>query len=176
MSDKLILREMTIEDKEEVLEYLKEFTEYGSAMNGLGGISSCATFEELLQKYEKDKNIEFLGYDENQTPKTSYLLIRERDNKIVGSVNIRWHLTRGMDENFGGNIGYGIRPTERRKGYATEALRLGLELCREKGMEFVRLGCYTNNTGSRKTILKNGGELINHKALLISEDYYEITL
>ena len=104
------------------------------------------------------------------------LIIREKDNKIVGSINFRWELTRSLDENFGGNIGYVIRPTERRKGYATQALRLGLELCREKGMKFVRVGCYTNNTGSRKTIIKNGGKLIDHKDVLIPEDYYEIKL
>ncbi len=174
--EKLILRELTLEDKEDVLEYLKEFTEYGSAMNGIGGASSCATYEEMLEKQQKDKYVEYLGYEENVVPRSTYLIIREKDNKIVGSINFRWELTRSLDENFGGNIGYGIRPTERRKGYATQALKMGLELCREKGMKSVRVGCYTNNTGSRKTIIKNGGKLINHKDMLIPEDYYEISL
>lgn len=174
--EKLILRELTIEDKEEVLEYLKEFTEYGSAMQGIGGASSCNSFEEMLEKHQKDKHVEYLGYEENVVPRSTYLIVREKDNKIVGSINFRWELTRHLDENFGGNIGYGIRPSERRKGYATEALRLGLKLCREKGMKFVRIGCYTNNTGSRKTIIKNGGKLIAHKDVLIPEDYYEISL
>ena len=166
----------TLEDKEEVLEYLKEFTENGSAMQGIGGASSCSSYEEMLEKQQKDKNAEYLGYEENVVPRSTYLIIREKDNKIIGSINFRWELTRSLDENFGGHIGYGIRPTERRKGYATEALRLGLELCREKGMKFVRIGCYTNNIGSRKTILNNGGKLIAHKDVLIPEDYYEITL
>ena len=174
--DKLILRELTLEDKEEVLEYLKEFTENGSAMQGIGGASSCLSYEEMLEKQQKDKCVEYLGYEGDAVPRSTYLIIREKDNKIVGSINFRWELTRSLDENFGGHIGYGIRPTERRKGYATEALRLGLELCREKGMKFVRVGCYTNNTGSRKTILNNGGKLINHKDMLIPEDYYEIEL
>lgn len=34
----------------------------------------------------------------------------------------------------GGNIGYGIHPKERRKGYATEMLYLALEKCREKDL------------------------------------------
>jgi len=174
--DKLILRELTLEDKEDVLEYLKEFTEYGSAMHGIGGISSCKTYEEMLEHQKQRKELPYISYEQEKSPGTTYVVVRENDNKIVGSVNIRWHLTRGLDENFGGNIGYGIRPTERRKGYATEALRLGLELCREKGMKFVRIGCYTNNTGSRKTIINNGGKLIAHKDMLIPEDYYEIEL
>ena len=174
--DKLILRELTIEDKEEVLEYLKEFTEYGSAMNGIGGASSSVSYEDMLEKQKLKKEIPFTSYEQEEYPGITYLIIRENDNKIIGSVNIRWNLTKALDENFGGNIGYGIRPTERRKGYATESLRLALNICREKGMKFVRLGCYTNNIGSRKTILKNGGRLINHKEKLIPEDYYEITL
>lgn len=174
--EKLILRELTLEDKEEVLEYLKEFTEYGSAMNGIGGASSCATYEEMLQKQKERKEIPFTSYEQETSPGTTYIVVRENDNKIVGSVNIRWHLTRSLDENFGGNIGYGIRPTERRKGYATESLRLALDLCRKYGLKSAKLGCLTNNTGSRKTILKNGGKLIGHKDLLIPEDYYEIEL
>lgn len=174
--EKLILRELTLDDKVEVLEYLKEFTEYGSAMNGIGGASSCATYEDMLEKQKKMKELSFVSYEQEKSPGTTYLVIRESDNKIIGSVNIRWYLTRSLDENFGGNVGYGIRPTERRKGYATEALRLALNICREKGMKLVRIGCYTNNTGSRKTIIKNGGKLIAHKDMLIPEDYYEIEL
>ena len=174
--DKLILRELTLEDKEEVLNYLKEFTEYGSAMQGIGGASSCSSYEEMLEKQQKDKCVEYLGYEGDVVPRSTYLIVREKDKKIVGSINFRWKLTRSLDENFGGHIGYGIRPTERRKGYATEALRLGLEVCREKGLKSVRIGCYTNNTGSIKTILNNGGKLIAHKDRLIPEDYYEIKL
>lgn len=176
MKEKLILRELTLDDKEEVLEYLKEFTEYGSAMNGIGGASSCTNYEEMLEKQTEMKELPFISYEQEKSPGTTYLIVRESDNRIVGSINIRWHLTRELDENFGGNIGYGIRPSERKKGYATESLRLALNLCRENGMKAVRIGCYTNNTGSRKTILNNGGKLIAHKDVLIPKDYYEIKL
>ncbi len=174
--EKLILREIIPEDKNDVLEYLREFTEYGSAMHGIGGASSCTSFEDMLEKQRQDKEIRFVSYDQEKSPQTNFLVVRTSDNRIVGSVGIRWNLTKGLDEGFGGNIGYGIRPTERRKGYATESLRLALELCREKGMKFVRIGCYTDNTGSRKTILNNGGKLIDHKKMLIAKDYYQIDL
>ena len=49
-------------------------------------------------------------------PGKTFLLIRESDNRLVGTFNLRWDLKESMLR-FGGHIGYGIRPTERRKGY-----------------------------------------------------------
>ncbi|MBP9779510.1 GNAT family N-acetyltransferase, partial [Candidatus Gracilibacteria bacterium] len=58
---------------------------------------------------------------------------------------------------FGGHIGYGIRPSERRKGYATKMLALGLIEAKKLGIERVLLGCSDDNPGSYKTIEANGG-------------------
>ena len=54
--------------------------------------------------------------NEEKVPAETYFLVRKRDNKIVGMINIRLQLHEKLKE-FGGNIGYSIRPTERRKGY-----------------------------------------------------------
>lgn len=61
----------------------------------------------------------------------------------------------------GGHIGDGIRPSERRKGYATAMLRLALEKCRALGIRRVLMTCDKDNIGSAKSIIKNGGILEN---------------
>lgn len=63
-----------------------------------------------------------------------------------------------IDEKYG-HIGYGVRPSERKKGYATVMLRDALSVCKEKGMSQVILGCYKDNPGSAATIKKNCGIL-----------------
>ena len=61
----------------------------------------------------------------------------------------------------GGHIGDGIRPSERRKGYATEMIRLALIECGKLGIRRVLMTCEKSNIGSAKSIVKNGGVLEN---------------
>ena len=61
--------------------------------------------------------------------------------------------------NFGGNIGYGIRPTERRKGYNKINLYLGMIEAKKVGLDKVMLDCDVNNLGSDKTLKALGGKL-----------------
>ena len=61
----------------------------------------------------------------------------------------------------GGHIGDGIRPSERRKGYATEMVRLALLECKKLGIRRVLMTCEKDNIGSAKSIIRNGGVLEN---------------
>ena len=70
-----------------------------------------------------------------------------------GSVNTYY---RALYSNFG-NIGYGIRPSERNKGYGTLLLELLLEKCRELGMKEVSVSCLEKNIASKRVIEKNNG-------------------
>lgn len=85
-------------------------------------------------------------------------IIRKSDNRIIGSINVRWNLTEEMKQ-FGGNIGYGIRPTERRKGYNKINLYLGLIEVQKLGLDKVMLVCEINNLGSSRTMQSLGGML-----------------
>jgi predicted acetyltransferase len=59
----------------------------------------------------------------------------------------------------GGHIGAGIRPSERRKGYATAMISLALEECKKLGIKNVLITCDKSNIGSAKSIMNNGGVL-----------------
>lgn len=79
---------------------------------------------------------------------------------MVGAVNIR-HCLNDHLLLCGGHIGDGIRPSERRKGYATQMIGLALEECRKIGIKKVLMVCDKDNIGSAKSIIRNGGILEN---------------
>ncbi len=156
--DEIIIRKPTIEDEEAILDMVKEFREHDSVLNGHGGIDRFATYKEWLEKlslYENEKTV-----PEGRVPATQFVTVRVVDNKIVGLVNARWKLNSFL-KIHGGHIGDSIRPTERNKGYATEQIRLVLELFKNRGVKKVLITCKKENLASERTIVKNGGVLEN---------------
>lgn len=79
---------------------------------------------------------------------------------LVGVFSIKFELTEFL-LNFGGHIGYAVRPSLRNNGYATRMLRQGIELARQFGLDLVLCVCDEDNYASEKVILKNGGVLEN---------------
>ncbi len=133
---------------------------FGSNINGSGSLDKIYegyTFEEALDRCLKLEDEEYAA-SVNRCPAKTFLLIREDDDKIVGSINIRFKLNEAM-LNFGGHIGYGIRPTERRKGYNKLNLYMGMIEAKKFGLEKVMLDCDVNNLGSDKTLKALGGIL-----------------
>ncbi len=90
---------------------------------------------------------------------TFFLLDTEKDI-LLGAVNIRHALNDRLLQ-YGGHIGDGIRPSERKKGYGTKIIELALEECKKLGMQKVLIICDKSNVGSAKSILNNGGVLEN---------------
>lgn len=158
--EKFYLEIPSIERKDEIINYVNEFVVYNSDTNGMGSLDKILegyTFEEALERCLNMENIEYAKKVGRCQSKT-FLLIRKNDNKIVGMINVRWNLSEEMKK-FGGNIGYGIRPTERRKGYNKINLYLGLLEAQKLGLEKVMLDCDVNNLGSLKTMQALGGVL-----------------
>jgi len=79
------------------------------------------------------------------------------DGEFVGQIQIRHELTPSLRD-VGGHIGYEVRPTARRRGYATRMLALSLPVARSLGIERALLTCDRTNVASRKVIEANGGE------------------
>ena len=105
-------------------------------------------------------NLEFSEPKDGKVPDSVYFLLDNDRNILLGAVNIRHYLSDYLLQ-FGGHIGDGIRPSERRKGYATEMIRLALIECKKLGIDRVLMVCGKANVGSAKSIIKNGGVLEN---------------
>ena len=156
--EKFYLEIPSIERKDEALEYLPEFKEYKSEIHGSGGFDRCNNgmpYEEWLTRVISFMDKEY-GEAHNFVPATTYFMVRKDDNKIIGMVNIRHYLNKQLRE-IGGHIGYSIRPTERRKGYAKIQLYLALLECKKLGIESAMVDCVKSNIGSEKTIQALGG-------------------
>jgi predicted acetyltransferase len=78
--------------------------------------------------------------------------------EYLARIAIRHRLTPWLRD-YGGHIGYDVRPSARRHGHATAMLRAALPLTRELGIDPVLVTCDTGNVGSRKVIEANGGVL-----------------
>ena len=175
--DKLYLEVPTDARKNEAYEFIQEFLDNNSSINGSGSLHRYVNKEknnygEWLEKLEED----YVRIpDENKVPSRTFFLIRESDNKIIGMINIRLVLNERL-KNFGGNIGYGIRPSERGKGYNKINLYLGLKVCQNYGISKVLLDADKDNPASWRTIEALGGINIqeffdNENAHCIVKDY-----
>ena len=157
--DELELVIPTKKYKKEVEEYLQEFLDNGeNEIAGDGGLDRIKDFDTWLEKVQNDLSIDTI--DKDRIPATLYLTVRKSDKKIVGNLQIRHFLNEKL-LNYGGHIGDSVRPSERRKGYATEQIRLALDKCRKLGIDNVLMDCDKTNIGSAKSIQNNGGILEN---------------
>ncbi len=87
----------------------------------------------------------------------STFYLAEVNGEVVGSTSIRYDLNEYLSE-FGGHIGYCVRPTFRRQGYAATMLRLQIEVAREARIDNILVTCLESNVASAAVIERCGGE------------------
>lgn len=150
---KLRLEKADIRYKDEILSYKEEFLRAGDSMDGTGMLRRSETAEEYLDWCNKFSNPSLCPAD--KVPSTQYFgMVGDR---IVGMIDLRHHIDHPILSQWGGHIGYSVRPSERRKGYAREMFRLVLQEAKAMGMEKMMVTCTDGNIGSEKTILAGGG-------------------
>ena len=166
MTERSFLIRPTEANRESYLEALRE---------GFNQTLDAAPTDEQIAAIEAD----FAGYlrglnRDGQTPTAfagrtlpgvpaNTFWLEDRDS-FVGSVNIRARIDTEILAHFSGHLGFGVRPSLRRRGYGTRQLALALEICRGMGVGVARLSCAEANVGSRRVIKSNGGLLLRRCA------------
>jgi len=152
--DKCMLIKPDLSYESDIQLFRKEMLGANSSMDGTGPLQRMDNIKEWLefnQSCEKEETV-----PENWVPCEQYIYVRKVDNKIVGMIQFRHHFNMFL-EKYGGNIGYSVRPDERRKGYAKQMLAACLKICKAYGLEDVLITCIQGNEGSKRTILANYG-------------------
>ena len=153
------LVKLTNEYKEQLFEMLTEWKDdiivnHTNKSPSKIWINDFHDFDNYLKNLNKEEA------EDGFVPDTTLFCLDKDRNIFVGAVNIRHYLNDELLK-MGGHIGDGIRPSERRKGYATAMIALALEECKKLGINKVLMCCDKKNIGSMKSIIYNGGVLEN---------------
>lgn len=151
----LYLKALNPEDAAEEYAFFQATPSENGFMNDVYGVSYERFVREIIPRRLAFSRGE--GLPPGYVPDTYYFLWQE--GVIVGLFKLRPQLNEQL-RNGSGHMGYGIRPEHRRRGYATEGLRLALAQLKAMPAftdDEVRLSCSIGNEASLKVMLRNGG-------------------
>ena len=154
--DKIILVKPDLSYADEIIKYKEESLAESPIINGSAGLDRLSSIEIWLEELKKRSCEDTVP--KGLVPSSTYLGVREKDNYIVGMIDIRHYLNEYLTQ-AGGHIGYGVRKTERNKGYAKQMLKLALEKCKELKIKKVLITCDEDNIASEKVILSANAKL-----------------
>lgn len=159
----------TAEYADEIRSYRQDFLDSGDHMDGCGPLRKFEDpllyIKECALKSAAETAAEAGGHAEQ------FLLIRKADQRLVAMAQYRY----GVDPLF--CIGYSVRPSERKKGYAKRTLRYLLQWLSAQGYSDTFISCEPSNEASRQVILSCGGafvELRNYKGIDLMLFHIEI--
>jgi predicted acetyltransferase len=138
---------------------VREFLELGEPLVPFPLAFANGDFAAFLAKLSACARGE--GIPEGFVPHSTYWLVHH-GSEVVGVSNLRHRLTDALRFE-GGHIGYGVRPTARRRGFATQLLRHTLAEARALGVREAWLTCGRTNTASIHTILRNNGIFVSEE-------------
>ena len=148
--EKIILIKPDLSYADEIIKYKEEALFEKAIINSSINLEKFSSVEGWLKELKMKSSEDTVP--KGLVPSSTYLGIREKDNYIVGMINIRHYLNEYLTQ-VGGNIGYSVRKTERNKGYAKQMLKLALEKCKELKIKKVLITCDEDNIASEKVIL-----------------------
>lgn len=152
--DKILLVRPTKELEQQAIEFKEEFFKNGETeINGSELWDKIDNYDTWLERVTKNASKDTV--DPKWVVTDTFFAVRDHDKKIIGIIDFRQELNDFLKD-FG-HSGYSVRPSERKKGYATEMLRQLLEIARQVGLNEIQLACVKDNIPSIKTITNNGG-------------------
>lgn len=168
----LILVEPSAEMKDEALEYKEEHFAFGDMqVHGSGGLAFYDDYDGWLTHLAAIKTTS----PERSIQTSTFFSKRVSDGRLIGCIKMHHSLTDDLKN--GGHIAYGIRPSERRKGYGKKQLGLVLAYARFLHMEQVIIACDKDNAASATTAKSCGGVLVNEfEEAGIIKQHYAISL
>ncbi len=157
-ADELFFVEPSMTYAEEISSYREEMLAAESSFDGCLSMKRMPDPKEYTEYCTEWANPGRV-LKENGARGTVLLCIRKADNKMVGCMQVH-HVLNEQMKNITGHVGYSVRPSERRKGYATQMLAKAKDYLSSFGFSEIYVSCLPENEASRRTILANGGEYI----------------
>lgn len=148
-----------------VMNFREEFLKAKERISGGAGLEQADNYEDWLEH----KYVPHYGLVDE-----AVFLAFDSDRKLVGISDIRLG-TNDFIQTYAGQIGYSVRPSQRRKGHASEILRLTLGYAPQYGLQKILITCNEPNIASARIIEKNGGvleKIIPHPGFPNVKRYY----